>query len=373
MEKIKKMKYCKKCMMPDTRPRLVFNEDGICNACLWAEEKKYINWDERWNELEKICDKYRTRNKGNFDVIVPYSGGKDGGYIAWTLKNKLGMTPLVVTVRPPMENPIGVKNISNFLDRGFDHLMITPNREVGAFIDKENFINKGIPMHAHMIAVQTVIFRCAVQYDIPFVMFAEEGETEYGGSTKLKDKHTYDIEDSINLYLSGVDPSKYLKNFNEKDLYWYTYPSKEELLALKPEISHWSYFEDFDNYKHYVLAKEKLGLVESNQHISGTYENYSATDTYIIWLYFYLMYLKFGFGRTTSIAGADIRRGALSREQALNLVKKYDGEYPEQYIDYYLDYYKMSREEFDAVIDKWANKDLFVKEEGIWQPTFEVY
>lgn len=373
MEKIRKMQYCTKCLMPSTRPRITFNEEGVCNACQWAEEKKKIDWDARWNELEKLCDKYRDRNKNNFDVIVPYSGGKDGAYIAWMLKNKLGMTPLVITVRPPMEDPIGVQNISNFLDHGYDHLMITPNREVGAFIDKENFINKGIPMHAHMIAVQTVIFRCAVKYDIPFVMFAEEGESEYGGSSKLKNQHTYDIEDSINFYLSGVDPSKYLNNFSEKDLYWYSYPEKSELMNLKPEISHWSYFEDFNNYKHYILAKEKLGLVEKKERNTGSYENFSTTDTYIIWLYFYLMYLKFGFGRTTNVVGTDIRRGALSRKQAINLVKKYDGEYPSQYIDYYLDYYKMSREEFDAVIDKWANKDLFVKEDGIWKPTFEVY
>ena len=362
MEKTRKMQYCKKCLMPDTRPRLVFKGDGICNACHWAEEKKSFDWSPRWKELEELCEKYRSRNKDIFDVIVPYSGGKDGGYIAWTLKNKFGMTPLVVTVRPPMENPIGVQNITNFLDRGFDHIMITPNRKVSSYIDKQEFINRGIPMHAHMMAVQTVLFRCAVTYDIPFVMFAEEGESEYGGSEKLKNQHTYDLEDSINFYLSGSDPKKYLDKFTEKELYWYTYPSKEELMKLKPEISHWSYFEDFDNYKHYEVAKRELGLQESNERSSGSYENYSATDTYIIYLYFYLMYLKFGFGRASSLASGDIRRGVINRDEALKIAREYDGEYPEKYIDYYLDYYQMTREEFDAVIDKWANKDLFTKE-----------
>lgn len=369
----KKMKYCTKCLMPSTRPRISFREDGVCNACHWAEEKKSFDWSPRWKELEVLCDKYRNRNKNKFDVIVPYSGGKDGAYNAWMLREKLGMRPLVVTVRPSLEDPIGEQNIKNFLDCGFDHVMITPNRRVGEYIDKENFINKGIPMHAHMIAIQTVIFRCAVIYDIPFVMFAEEGESEYGGSTKLKNKHTYDLEDSINFYLSGVDPKKYLDKFTEKELYWYMYPSKEELLKLKPEISHWSYFEDFDNYKHYVLAKEKCGLVERSSRSIGSYENFSTTDTYIIWLYFYLMYLKFGFGHTTHMVGTDIRRGAITRDQALNLVRKYDGEFPEQYVDNYLKYYEMTREEFDDVLDKWANKDLFEKVNGRWKPTFEVY
>lgn len=369
----RKMKYCTKCLMPSTRPRVVFQEDGACNACHWAEEKKIFDWTPRWKELEGLCDKYRKRNGNKFDVIVPYSGGKDGAYIAWMLREKLGMHPLVVTVRPHLEEPIGEQNIKNFLDRGFDHVMIAPNRVVGAYIDKENFINKGIPMHAHMIAVQTVIFRCAVIYDIPFVMFAEEGESEYGGSTKLKNKHAYDVEDSINFYLSGLDPKKYLDKFSEKELYWYMHPSREELLKLKPDISHWSYFEDFDNYKHYVLAKEKCGLLERQTRNLGSYENFSSTDTDLIFLYHYLMYLKFGFGRAASMASCDIRRGAITRDQALNLAKKYDGEYPEKYIDNYLKFYDMTKEEFDAVLDRWVNKNLFEKINDRWKPTFEIY
>lgn len=374
LKKERKMQYCTKCLMPSTRPRMTFDENGVCNACRWAEEKKNLDWSERQAELQALCDKYRAKNKGKFDVIVPYSGGKDGAYIAWTLREKYGMTPLCITVRPPMEDPIGEQNIKNFLDRGFDHIMVTPNRTVGAYIDKDNFINRGIPMHAHMIAVQTVLFRCAVLYDIPFVMFAEEGESEYGGSTKLKNQHNYEVEDSINFYLSGLDPVKeYSDKFTEKELFWYTYPSKEEILRVKPEISKWSYFEDFNNYKHYVLAKEKCGLIERESRNTGSYENFSTTDTHIIWLYFYLMYLKFGFGRALSVASTDIRRGAITRKQALKLAERYDGEFPEEYVDYYLDYYNMTREEFDAVIDKWANKDLFTKVNDRWVPTFELY
>lgn len=368
-----KLRYCARCLMPNTRPRIQYNAEGVCNACTWAEEKKRLDWGPRWQELEALCEKYRARNKDRFDVIVPYSGGKNGAYIAWTLREKLGMHPLCVTIRPPMEDPIGQQNIKNFLERGFDHVLITPNRRVERAIDKENFVNKGIPMHAFMIAVQAAIFRCAVLYDIPFVMYAEEGETEYGGSTRLKSKSTYDLDDSIELYLSGVDPTKYLQQFSRKELYWFLHPSREELLALQPQISHWSYFEDFVNYKHYLVAKEKLGLQERPERNVGAYENFSATDTNLISLYFYLMYLKFGFGRTTSEVGNDIRRGAMTRKQALNLVKRLDGEYPAQYIPSYLEYYDMTQEEFDAVIDKWANKNLFDKKDGHWVPTFEPY
>ena len=372
-EHVKKLTYCKKCLMPHTRPRISFNADGICNACEWSEEKNKTDWKERWRKLELLCNKYRERNNRRFDVIVPYSGGKNGAYIAYTLREKLGMHPLCITVRPPMEDPIGYQNIRNFVDRGFDHIMITPNRLVERAIDKDNFVNKGIPMHAWMIAVQTVIFKCTVIFDIPFVMFAEEGETEYGGSAKLKYQDDYDVSDSISIYLSGVDPHRYLTQFTEKELYWFLFPSKDELLRLEPKICHWSYFEDFVNYKHYLVAKDKVGLIERPERNIGTYDNFSTNDTQLIWLYYYLMYLKFGFGRAASEVGNDIRRGALTRKQGINLVKKYDGEFPEKHIPDYLSYYDMTREQFDAVIDKWANKDLFEKVEARWVPKFEVY
>ena len=191
MEKKKLLKFCKKCLMPHTRPRQIFNNQGICGACEWNDLKlKSIDWSLRWSELEKICQKYKKRNKGRHDVLVPYSGGKDGAYIAYMLKNKLGMNPLCVTIRPPLEEEIGIQNIKNFIERGYEHLMITTNREVEKKIDKLNFFEKGIPMHAFMISVQTAIYRASVMLDIPFVMFAEEGEAEYGGDTALRYKST---------------------------------------------------------------------------------------------------------------------------------------------------------------------------------------
>jgi hypothetical protein len=84
------------------------------------------------------------------------------------------------------------------------------------------------------------------------------------------------------------------------------------------------------------------------------------------------MYLKFGFGRCTQDVGIDIRRGALSRAQALPLVRNFDGHYPEDHIDDYLAFFEMTREEMEGVFDKWANKDLFRKVDGRWQPTFEI-
>ncbi len=358
-------------MMPETRPRIVYNDQGVCNACLWAEEKKTeVDWKARWCELEELCDKYRSRNTYKFDCILPVSGGKDSSYVAYMMKEKMGMHPLCVTLKPPLEIDVGVRNLQNFINCGYDHIHITPNPQVARKIAKEAFISQGQPLHAWIISVQTAIFRSAVLLDIPFVMFGEEGETEYGGTTKLKEEACYGLEDSINIYLSGLDPRKYTSWFSEKELYWWLYPSMDEFRRLNPSIAHWSYFENWESYKHYLLAKEKLGLEETPQRCIGTYNNFAQTDTTLYDLHCYLMYLKFGFGRCSQDVGIDIRRGAMMRRQALTLVKKYDGEYPQSYIKDYLTYFDMTMKEFDAVLDHYADKNLFKKINGKWAPTF---
>ena len=138
------------------------------------------------------------------------------------------------------------------------------------------------------------------------------------------------------------------------------------------DITHWSYFENWDPYRNYLVAKEHCGLKEAESSNAGTFTNFAQNDQALYALHAYFMYLKFGFGRATQDACIEVRRGAMDRQQALNLVKLYDGHFPHEYVDDYLEYYKISRSEFDEAIDKYANKDLFEKVEGFWQPRFIV-
>lgn len=364
------MKYCSNCMMPETRPRITFDEQGRCNACQWSAEKKtIIDWNERWSLLQELCDKHRA--KSGFDCIVPVSGGKDSSYVAYMMKHELKMHPLCVTIRPCLALPIGEENVVNFIKAGYDHIHLTPDPEVSRTINKIGLVEAGRPLLGWQTAVQTSVFRLAQKMNIPLVMFGEDGETEYGGSKKLKHKHFYDAEDSVNIYLEGHDPARYLDRFSEQQLYWFTFPTPEEITEAGLCIAHWSYFEDWDPYKHYLVAKEKCGLREQEERASGTYVNFAQTDTALYNLHTYLMYLKFGFGRCSQDVGIDIRRGAMNRTQGLSLVRMFDREDPEQYIPLYLDYFGMSRDEFDAVIAKHVNKDLFHWVNDAWEPKFE--
>lgn len=370
----KKIFWCKNCLNMSTRPRITFDNRGWCNACQWMEEKKSFNFKPRIEELKNLLNKYRSTN-GNFDCIVPVSGGKDGSYVAYNLKHTYGMNPLTVTVRPALSLEIGDKNLINFINSGYDHIHITPNPKVLNRLNKYGFIEKGFPYYGWLIAIHTAVIKTAVNFKIPLLFYGEDGEIEYGGSTESKNKALYGIDYMRRVYLEGghqtvFDRIKKDGDITESELSFFEFPSDAEISNLDLSFTHWSYFEAWDSYRNYVIAKEHCGLIEKEEGNIDTFTNFSQNDQALYALHAYMMYLKFGFGRATQDAGIEIRRGSMTREQALNLVKMYDNAYPFDLIDTYLEYYNMSKNEFDDVLDKYANKNLFEKIDGIWQPKF---
>ena len=355
-----------------TRPRIEFDGRGRCNACEWAEKKKTFDWGPRQVELKNLLDAHRS-NDGSFDCVVPVSGGKDGSYIAYQLKHVHGMHPLCVTVTPPLASATGAQNIQNFMNSGFDLIQVNAAAETMRKLNKAGFIEKGFPYFGWLAAIESAVPKFAARFGISLVFYSEEGETEYGGTSKLSDTPFYTPSFQKEVYLeNGFELVAKAANVSQGELEFFAFVEDEEFENLGLKIAHWSYFEDWNPYYNYLVAKEHCGLVEESETNPGTFTNYAQNDQDLYSLHVYLMYLKFGFGRATQDAGIDIRRGAMSRDQAINLVRAYDGHYPEKYIQTYLDYFKMTFEEFDLILDKWANRDLFRKVAGRWQPTFKI-
>jgi len=368
----KKIFWCTNCLNMSTRPRISFDERGWCNACQWMEEKKTLDWSVRQRELLEILEKHRSKS-GGFDCVIPVSGGKDGSYVSYQLKHIYGMNPLTVTVTPALSLELGNKNLRNFIDSGYDHIQISPDAHAMRILNRHGFILKGFPYFGWLVAIQAAVVRLAVNLNIPLLFYGEDGEVEYGGSTESKNRPIYDIAYMKRIYLEGGH-EKVLRSSGllDSQLYFFLFPTDEELKGKDLNISHWSYFESWDPYRNYLVAKEHCGLQESPETNSGTFTNFAQNDQALYAIHTYMMYLKFGFGRATQDAGIEIRRGAMTREQAINLVRLYDGLYPEEFVETYLDYYQMTREDFDAVLDNWANKELFEKVNGRWTPKFEI-
>ena len=366
----KEVFWCSNCLNMSTRPRISFDERGWCNACTWMEEKKTMNWEPRKEELLRLLEKHKSTT-GGYNCIVPVSGGKDGSYVAYQLKEKYGMNPLTVTVRPALELDLGDSNLKSFINSGFDHVHITPNSNVMRELNKFGFIDKGFPYYGWLIAIHTGVLRVACNFGITLIFYGEDGEVEYGGSTETKDISTYDSLYQRKVYLEdGYE--NVLGKIEEDDskLYFFTFPEGSKLKNI--DLTHWSYFDPWDSYRNYVVAKEHCGLTEKEFTNPGTFTNFAQNDQAFYALHTYMMYLKFGFGRATQDVGIEIRRGAMDRNQALNLVKLYDNSYPDEFLDTYLDYYQISKETFDTILDKWVNKELFFKENNHWVPKFSV-
>lgn len=364
--------WCRNCLNMSTRPRIEFDQKGWCNACRWMEEKKSLGWTSRKKELEKTLDEFRSTT-GGFDCIVPVSGGKDGSYVSYQLKHKYGMNPLAVTVTPALSLELGDANLRQFVNSGYNHIQINPDPNAMQVLNRQGFIEKGFPYFGWLVAIQAAVVRLAVNLNIPLLFYGEDGEVEYGGTTESKNRAMYDIDYMKRIYMEG-GYEKVLKSsgLSDQELYFFSFPTDNELVGKELFITHWSYYESWDPYRNYLVAKEHCGLQEAQEGNAGTFTNFAQNDQALYALHTYMMYLKFGFGRATQDAGIEIRRGAMTRTQAVNLVRLYDGHYPEEFIDAYLAYYKMTQEEFDNVLDKWANKQLFKKDRGRWTPLFEV-
>jgi len=362
---IKKFFRCKNCLNCSTRPRIEFDERGWCNACQWMEKKKILNWDERQEELKTIIKNAIMNKKGVYDCLVAVSGGKDGTYVTHQLKEKFNLNVLTITVRPPLELEISKKNLENFIAKGINNILISPSSEVTAKLDKIGLIKYGQGYYGWLISIHTAILKIANKFDIGLIFYSEDGEIEYGGSTSTINQSSYNQEfmkEKIlnNTYYDVINSSGLNKNL----LYWHTFLPADVTKELT--ICHWSYFEAWDPYRNYLLAKENYGLSELEEANTGTFTNFAQNDQSLASLHYYLMFLKFGFGRATQDAGIEIRRSAMTREQAIPLVSIYDGIPPVENYDIYCDYFKMERNKFEELLDSFANKYLLEKVEDRW-------
>ena len=366
------LKWCSNCLSMSTRPRITFDERGFCNACRWMEKKKTLDWDSREKQLINLLDKHRS-DSGGFDCMVPVSGGKDGSYVAYNLKHKYGMNPLALTITPALALDLGEENLRAFVASGYNHISVNPAYESMRVLNKQGFIEMGFPYFGWLISIQAAVVKMASQLNIGLIFYGEDGEVEYGGSEATDSTPSYDVKKKKKIYLEGgfekvLDAS----NLTESDLYFFRFPNDEALDKNPIDITHWSYFENWDPYRNYLVAKKECGLTEAKDNNAGTFTNFSQNDQALYALHAYMMYIKLGFGRANQDASIEIRRGAMDREQAVNLVNLYDGHYPEEFIELYLEYYQMTLQEFTEVIDSWANEDLFKKVDGYWKPKFTV-
>lgn len=361
------IKFCKKCTISNQRPRISFDKEGVCSACNFSKFKNKTDWKEREEELRNLCDKFR-KNNGEYDVIVPCSGGKDGSYVAHQLKTQYGMNPLTVTWAPLVYTDIGKKNLKNFIDSGFNHILGTSEPNVTKKLAKLAFIELGDPFQPFIYGQQNFPLKIATAYDVKLVMYGENGEVEYGGDMKNAHKPTRTLDDHDKYYYKGVGPEGWKKyNILQNDLYPFTGPKKSFMDRENIEIHFFSYYKFWDPQENFYYAQKFCNFEVNEERSEGTYSKYASLDDKLDGFHYYMMFIKLGIGRATSDAAHEIRDGKIDREEGKALIKKYDGEFPEKYFEIFLDYCELKESEFFEIVDSWRSDHIWKKNNGKWE------
>lgn len=366
------IRYCKKCATPNTRPRIFFNSEGVCNACSYAIQKKDVDWENRYKELLKIIDPYRTNDSSKYDCVIAVSGGKDSHFMAYYIKNKLKMNPLCVTFAPSMPVDVGEKNRRNLIEKiGVDHLLITPNPQTHAKLCRVMLEEHGNIFLPWIQGIFSSVTKIAVEKEIPLIFYGEDGEAEYGGKTENNNGSF--TEDGIRLRVRSSRPNWkdpknwYQYGFDKKELIPYISPPDEVVQEAGVKRLFLGNFVPWNNNQNLYYAMNVIGGFNVlDRRTVGTYTHGVSIDDYIDDFYLWFMWPKFGFGRATKSASPDIREGKLTRENAINLIKKYDGEFPWYCFDKVLEYLYMTQEEFFNVVKKFiSDKDNIERERDI--------
>jgi len=364
------VKYCTKCTISNQRPRITFDENGVCSACNFAEYKKHkIDWEKREIELVKMLDRFR-KNDGSYDVIVPSSGGKDSAYIAHELKHKYSMNPLTVTWSPHLYTEIGFKNFQNMIHVGDLHNILgSPAGKTHRILTKLSFEVLGDPFQPFIFGQTNFPLQISTRFNIPLIMYGENGEVEYGGDMKNAFSPTRDYRaDHKKHYFSGLGPEDYVKyGINENDLKAYMAPSSEELEKIGAEIHFYGYYKKWVPQEFYYYCVEHTGFSSNPVRSEGTYSKYASLDDQLDGFHYFLAYIKFGLGRATSDSAHEIRDDHITREEGVQLVRKFDGEFPAKYFKTFLEYCDITEEYFWEVIDSWRSPHLWELKNNEWK------
>jgi N-acetyl sugar amidotransferase len=350
--------------MPDTKPDLSFNEDGICNACQNYKERTGIDWDKRKQDFLELTARYKSKDSSNWDCIIPVSGGKDSTYQVIRVL-QLGLNPLCVTATTCDLSNIGRKNIENIKNMGVDYIEFSPNKKVRAKLNRFGLTQVGDISWPEHAGIFTIPIRAAVNFNVPLIIWGENPQNEYGGpasSTKdnvLTRRWLEEFGGLLGLRVSdliGVD------GIGKKDLIPYTYPTDEELQRVGVTGVFLGYYLPWDGYSN-ALISQGYGFESYNKAVEGSVVNYENLDNYQTGIHDYFKYLKFGFGRATDIACMHLRRGRLTRQDAIEIVATHDGKFPHSYLGKSLTDIlaplDMTVEEFTKICDQFTNKKIF--------------
>ena len=358
----KEIIFCKKCLYSNFHPfGLTFDENGICSGCKIHDEKNQLNWNERFKKLVKLVSPYKSKSGKNYDCIIPVSGSQDSYFTVFIAKYKLGLNPLVVNYNKYFNTPLGIRNLANLRTKfDVDILVQNVNPNSVKKITRYTLMEFG-NIYWPILAGHTVFpVQTAINYKIPLIIWGAHQGLEQVGMFS----HTHEVEMTRRYRndhdLFGVE-SENLKlsdnNLKEEDTFQYQYPNHKKLdevgvrgiylgnyIRWDPAIQHKQMIKDF-NYKSSSFGR--------------TFDCYDYVDCFnYMNLHDYLKLCKLGYSKVTDHASREIRYNRISRNQGIDLVKKYEL-YPPKYLNLFCKWLGINEKSLEFVINRSRNKQFW--------------
>ncbi len=369
------MEYCKRCVYPaNARPTITFDNRGVCSGCRAWEAKAKINWEEREEMFREILEYYKAearKNKNPYDCIIPVSGGKDSHFQVYVIKEIYGMNPLLVTYNHIYNTKLGLRNLRNLVKQfNCDLIRFTSNPESVRKIDLYMLRKVGdITWHYHT-GIFTFPFQIAVKYKIPLIIWGEHGYTEMTGIFRLEDIPEFTKWARQEFEMRGIEIEEILSDheaqkigITERDVVPFIFPSDEEIEEVGVRGIYLGNYIKWDHLEQVKFLSQKYHFKVAWWARERTFSQYHKIDDHANDVHDYLKFLKFGYGRATDHASEEIRARRMTREEAIELVKKYDHVRPST-LDLYLDFLGITEEEFEEFIEP-------MRDPAIWEKTPE--
>ena len=362
------MKICTKCIQPDTRPGIFFNNEGVCGACLWVEEQKTINWDLRFKELQEISNWAKKKSNSNYDCAIGVSGGKDSTKQALTARDRLNLNCLLVNYEPENITDVGKQNIENLKKIGFDVITIRPNPNIVKKMMRYDFFTHLNPVKATEFSLYSSTYIIAEKFNIPLIIQGENPGLTLGTSLTGvgKDANALNAE-QLQTLSKGWEEYLNIDGITEKDLFLFHY-NREKLESMNTKaiwlqyyLKEWSYRKNAEfSISHGLKCRDDAKANEI-----GTFVKFAQLDSDLVHVNQMLKCIKFGFGQCMDHVCYDIMDGLMNRKKAIEMVKEYDGKCSEQYIQEFCDFINITLDEFWQTVEKFRG-NMWSKNNNEW-------